>query len=124
VGLEAVVTPRAYLLAVRALLAQGWCQHALARDRHGERCNPAALDAACWCLRGACQRIDHEHPLAVAHHASGEAWRLLHEAAQRRGFTSWQAAMDLNDARRTRLADVLALVDDALAEVPALERAA
>lgn len=42
------------------LIADGWCQRALARDRHGREVEPWSDDACCWSPLGALTRVWHE----------------------------------------------------------------
>lgn len=52
--------PAAIYAKMRALLALGWCRHALARRGNGEPCPPCDPLAASWSLHGACMRATHD----------------------------------------------------------------
>lgn len=47
------VTPFEILDSARDLVAHGWCQHAMARDRRGTDVDPSSVDACAWSASGA-----------------------------------------------------------------------
>lgn len=40
-----------------ALVRQGWCKNAPAKNAEGKSCGPREKDAVCWCAIGAIQKI-------------------------------------------------------------------
>ena len=106
-------TLRLWLLAARALLTEPerWTKEWSARDREGGCTNAHDLAAVCWCLVGA---------LAVTCPTRTELgaqspWVQVITAL---GMPGTDAVVEFNDRPSTTHADVLAVLDAAVARLP------
>lgn len=95
------------LREARELIAQGWTQHAFARDAQGEICAASEAVATCWCIRGAVRRVcltgeSSESPLW------GKVLHTLSTTLGRGGLAEW------NDAPERTKEEVLSLFDRAI----------
>ncbi|HWB15922.1 MAG TPA: hypothetical protein VG538_05895 [Vicinamibacterales bacterium] len=104
---------REHLVAARALIAQGWCRNADARDRTG-RSVQSTSDAACaWCIEGAIFRVTH---------TAANDWPLCQMVTALMGAREYpysypfsrEALSAWNDKPGRTQADVLALFDRAI----------
>jgi hypothetical protein len=90
------------LKRMRELLAAGWTQGAMARNKNGKPANLRASNAVCFCLIGSQCRAEHEFGFVVA--GTGHLLEL------RTGTSAF------NDAEGRTQAEILAVVDAAIAK--------
>lgn len=105
--MNTATTLLADLQALRALLAQGWCQDAPARDIFGHAVSPRSRDACSWCLAEGIWRIT-----PVLNHRKDRV-RSIQDAIGaeiKRPTVAWN-----DDPKRTQ-AEVLAMLDRAIAK--------
>lgn len=101
------IEPVKYVLAVRELIAkpEAWTQNALARNARGRKVKPKSRSACCWCLSGAFYKESRE---SVDFFCILDAF----PTALRAG-----GMVRFNDLRTTTHADVLAVLDEAIAKL-------
>ena len=98
------------LKAVRELLSvpERWTKKADARDDMGRVVFFDSDDAASWCLVGA---VEHQ-----CHRLRRPRFALLNALKRRGGIYPLMTLQEFNDAETTTHADVLALLDEAIAQ--------
>jgi hypothetical protein len=96
-----------------ALVEQGWCQGAEARDAHGTATDVDAADAASWSLHGALHATTVSDP-STALQDVGDAVAALAELIMDPSLANW------NDSESRTKLEVLRVLKDA--EVLALEQ--
>lgn len=99
---------REHLIAMRELLSDPsrWTKGQLARNTHGEVCYPTDSEATCFCLYGAAVKIADDEALA------DELLEYLRPFSVR---TKDLGPVAFNDNGRTTHADILKLLDEAIA---------
>lgn len=105
------------LRAMRELLSvpERWTQRAAARQVNGKSCFAESPGAVCWCLDGARQKIVGIPPTADNNEV---AVALNAEVPANRNY-ALPLRISFNDAPTTRHANVLALLDRAIATAEA-----
>lgn len=105
-----------YLQRMRDILVTGWCQFDMGQDANGNYVMPFNPRACRWCLLGAatvatgtCSR-HYLAVLAILHDALPAADRAVSDDPEQ-SLPFW------NDSRDRKHADVLALIDAAIARV-------
>ena len=103
------MTPADIIAGLRLIqqkLRQGWCQHVMARDKNGAMCHYLSSDAVCWCIHGASQATG-----VVSQDVFTPIMKLTNSEGDYAALTSW------NDAPGRTQADVIAMLDQAIASV-------
>lgn len=103
------MTEREVLTIARERIAKGWTQGTYAIDANGRKTIASADDAACWCLLGAIQGPSGFPKREVVFHLTNLASTV---AGLPTTIAEW------NDQPGRTRAEVLALIDQALAALP------
>lgn len=111
-----MVTVSAFLTEVRSLIQKGWCQNMAAQDQYGQMINSSDPLACAWCISGAYLHVMRCHHPDVS--AVGPAWSALKDQAPNGHVIHY------NDNPNTTQADMLSLVDRAIADPYYAERSA
>lgn len=116
-------TQQQALRRTRELIAAGWCQEAYAVDVGGREVDANDSTAVRFCLLGAIERAVGERPWNwdEGYLVTQEATETLLEEQLGRNYsrpTEGPTLDEWNDQRGRRQAEVLALLDQALAAVP------
>jgi len=114
------------LKTARHLIEQGWTQGNYARNAIGDRTDPAAENAVCWCTLGALRRasgfgiaLNHlvycmeEDRYRIETNYGVVTRRLIDCIPSHQGYTAGEL-VSFNDAANRTKADVLKLFDDAI----------
>lgn len=99
---------REQLMAARALLASGWCQHEMAVDGDGLACNLRDARARSWCMTGAMRRVGIE----LASPAESLVANVVAERLPTRTFR----IVNYNDEYGRTQGEILAALDAAIAK--------
>lgn len=113
---------RAALTSARERIAQGWTTGELARDSRGTPVNPWSPSATCWCISGAVAagvQPEGSFPVVAAGHSLAIYLRALDQLQAVAGRDGLPFPVAWNDHQGRTLDDVLALLDQALANLGA-----
>ena len=97
------------LREARELIAAGWSQHAMARDKDGKSIQPHQPEAVCFCLIGA--MIKARGSSAIDWLANPTSHLLL---ARNELFGNKIALSAINDTKGRKLEEIIALYDKAI----------
>jgi hypothetical protein len=116
----ATMTVHDVLMKARVLLAEPshWTQGAYARDASGRVVHPRSPAAVCWCIVGAVKRADVRTERSEEDDGLRVLLRLFHPSTGQlkdKLYAFW-VMTDWNDDPSRTHADVLALLDEAIAE--------
>lgn len=109
---------RRILRRARELLARGWAQGVYCRDSSGHALllsEAYGRSDVCYCIAGAVSTAAVDLGKPSWGLAAADAARLLQKAGRLSGDGPWMAIGTYNDARWRTQADMLALIDAAIA---------
>lgn len=102
---------------VRIGMPERWTKGWMARDANGHRANRSSVDAVCWCVDGAIL-VESEADSVRVRYVADDALGTATSQAAARGCHG-RSRTSFNDAPTTTHADILALIDGAIAALEA-----